>query len=202
MACAEPCRFFNSLFVGKHSHSGYGMILTGVMKMERVRIGRFLAELRHGEKMTQEALAEKVGVTNKTISRWENGNYMPDIEMLQFIGQVFDVSMDELLAGRRLSEKGCRTQKDQNASAAVRESIFSPDEQRVYWKRKWRCEHRARLVCLAVAVSGLLVVPWLIRRPLIAALAPLAGMAAYGYQNNRMMAYVENQLYGLPDNKR
>ena len=51
--------------------------------MNPVKIGKFIAELRRKNGLTQEALGEKLGVTNKTISRWENGNYMPDIEMLQ-----------------------------------------------------------------------------------------------------------------------
>lgn len=53
--------------------------------MDQVKIGKFIAELRRENQMTQEALGEKIGVTNKTISRWENGNYMPDIEMLQLL---------------------------------------------------------------------------------------------------------------------
>ena len=49
--------------------------------MDQVKIGKFLAMLRKKENLTQEELGEKIGVTNKTISRWENGTYMPDIEM-------------------------------------------------------------------------------------------------------------------------
>ena len=51
--------------------------------MDQIKIGRFIAALRRQAGLTQEALGEKLGVTNKTVSRWENGNYMPDIEMLQ-----------------------------------------------------------------------------------------------------------------------
>lgn len=164
--------------------------------MDQVKIGRFLAELRRGERLTQEALAERIGVTNKTISRWENGNYMPDIEMLQILGQTFHVSVDELLAGKRISEEPVSRAEAGKDAAAMKISIFSQDEQRDYWKRKWRREHRALLVCLALAVLALAAIPWLIRRPWLAGLTPLGGVIAYGYQNNRMMAYVEKQLYG------
>lgn len=41
--------------------------------MDQVKIGKFIAELRRGDDLTQEALGNKIGVTNKTISRWENG---------------------------------------------------------------------------------------------------------------------------------
>lgn len=170
--------------------------------MDQIRIGRFLAELRRGEGLTQEALGERLGVTNKTISRWENGNYMPNIEMLQMLSQVFEVSINELLAGRRLSEGEFRAQADENIAAVMKETVFSPDEQRVYWKSKWRREHRGLLAGLAVIALGLLIVPWLLRRPWLAGLAPLACAIAYGYQNNRMMAYVENRLYGSLDEKK
>ena len=49
--------------------------------MDQMKIGRYIALLRRQAGLTQEKLGEKLGVTNKTISRWENGNYMPDIEM-------------------------------------------------------------------------------------------------------------------------
>ena len=50
--------------------------------MDQEKIGKFIAELRKEKNMTQEQLAEKMGVTDKSISRWENGKTMPDISML------------------------------------------------------------------------------------------------------------------------
>ena len=55
--------------------------------MDTVKIGNFLAQLRREKKYTQEQLGLRLGVTNKTISRWENGNYMPSVEMLQLLRQ-------------------------------------------------------------------------------------------------------------------
>ena len=51
--------------------------------MDMVKIGRFLSELRKNHNFTQAELGEKLGVTNKTISRWETGTYMPPVEMLE-----------------------------------------------------------------------------------------------------------------------
>ncbi len=62
--------------------------------MDQIKIGKFIASLRHQAELTQEDLGEKIGVSNKTISRWENGNYMPDIEMLQLLSKEFDVSIE------------------------------------------------------------------------------------------------------------
>lgn len=72
--------------------------------MDQIKIGKFIASLRKQADLTQEQLGEKLGVTNKTISRWENGNYMPDIEMLQLLAMEFHVNINEILAGERMSD--------------------------------------------------------------------------------------------------
>lgn len=76
--------------------------------MDKVKIGKFIASLRRQAELTQEELGEKIGVTNKTISRWENGNYMPDIEMLQLLSKEFDVSINELLSGEKIADEDFR----------------------------------------------------------------------------------------------
>ena len=57
----------------KNSHSRYCILSVEVIFVDQIRFGKFLAALRRREGLTQEALGEKLGVTNKTISRWENG---------------------------------------------------------------------------------------------------------------------------------
>lgn len=69
--------------------------------MDQIKIGKHIALLRRQAGLTQEELGEKLGITNKTISRWENGNYMPDIEMFGLLAKEFYVSINELLAGKK-----------------------------------------------------------------------------------------------------
>ena len=71
--------------------------------MDVQKIGRFLTELRKSHNLTQEELGEKLGVTNKTVSRWENGNYLPPVEILQLLSNLYGVSINELLYGERLN---------------------------------------------------------------------------------------------------
>ena len=52
--------------------------------MDMKKIGVFLAELRKDRNLTQDELGEKIGVTNKTVSRWENGNYLPPVKCCKF----------------------------------------------------------------------------------------------------------------------
>ena len=72
--------------------------------MDQLKIGTFLKLLRKEKNLTQEQLAEQLGVSNRTVSRWENGNNMPDISLLSEIAEFYDVSIPELIYGERKSE--------------------------------------------------------------------------------------------------
>lgn len=87
--------------------------------MDQVKIGAFIARLRRERDWTQEELGERLGVTNKTVSRWENGNYMPGVEVLLLMGKEFDVSLNELLEGRRLEGEEFRAAADKNLACAM-----------------------------------------------------------------------------------
>ena len=70
--------------------------------MDTKKIGAFIAMNRKKKGYTQEQLAEKLGVTNKTISRWENGHYMPDLSLLEPLSKELDITLNELLAGKEI----------------------------------------------------------------------------------------------------
>ena len=72
--------------------------------MDQKKIGSFLKELRKEKNITQEQLAEKLGVSGRTVSRWETGNNMPDISLLVEIAEMYDVSIPEIINGERKSE--------------------------------------------------------------------------------------------------
>ena len=69
--------------------------------MDQQKIGSFLRELRMEKKWTQEYLAEILGVTNRSVSRWENGRNMPDFDLIMELARHYDVSVEEILDGRR-----------------------------------------------------------------------------------------------------
>ena len=72
--------------------------------MNQIKVGAFLKDLRREKGITQEQLAEELGVSGRTISRWETGNNMPDISLLVEIAEYFDVSIPEIIKGERKSE--------------------------------------------------------------------------------------------------
>lgn len=73
--------------------------------MDQRKIGSFLKELRKEKGLTQEQLAEKMSVSGRTISRWETGSNMPDLDILIELSDLYDVDIRELLDGERKSEK-------------------------------------------------------------------------------------------------
>lgn len=90
------------------------------IKMDTQKIGKFLKDLRKQNNMTQEQLGERIGVTNKTISRWETGNYMPPIESLRLLSDIYEVSINEILAGERLSQEHFKEAAEENIATALK----------------------------------------------------------------------------------
>lgn len=72
--------------------------------MNQIKIGNFIATLRKEKKLTQEQLAEKLGVNNRTVSRWENGKSMPDMSLFKPLCKIFGITINELLEGE-ISQK-------------------------------------------------------------------------------------------------
>lgn len=72
--------------------------------MDQVKIGNFLKELRKEKALTQEQLAGQFGVSGRTVSRWENGNNMPDISVLVELAEFYGTDIREIINGERKSE--------------------------------------------------------------------------------------------------
>ena len=87
--------------------------------MDTQKIGKFLKELRKENNMTQEQLGERIGVTNKTVSRWETGNYMPPIESLKLLSDIYQISINEILSGERLTQENYQEAAEDNLTSAL-----------------------------------------------------------------------------------
>lgn len=80
--------------------------------IDQIKIGSFLRELRKEKAKTQEEIAEMYGVTSRSVSRWENGNTMPDLSILVELADYYDVDIREILDGERKSERVEREKKE------------------------------------------------------------------------------------------
>ena len=72
--------------------------------MDQTKVGQFLKQLRKEKGITQEEFAEKIGVSGRTVSRWETGSNMPDISLLVEIADFYDVDVREIIEGVKKSE--------------------------------------------------------------------------------------------------
>ena len=69
--------------------------------MNQEKIGKFIADLRKSKAITQTELAKRIGVSNKTVSKWECGNSIPDYGVFENLCKEFDISINELLNGEK-----------------------------------------------------------------------------------------------------
>ena len=90
--------------------------------MNQEKIGRFIAESRNQVRLTQKELAEKIGISDKTISKWECGKSLPDISYLDTLCRSLDISMNELVSGERLSETNYSVKAEENIMFLMKEN--------------------------------------------------------------------------------
>ena len=163
--------------------------------MDMVKMGSFLAELRKEHNLTQADLGEKLGVTNKTISRWETGNYMPPVEMLEELSNLYNLTINEILSGKKLSTEEFKEMAETNIKETLKASAFSLKEKQEFYKKKWLKDHIAIMVFIGICIVGVFVVGAMMRNLLIGYVAILMLVLAHGWRNNTMMTYVEKHAF-------
>lgn len=89
--------------------------------MDIQKIGAFLKELRKQNNMTQEQLGIRVGVTNKTVSRWETGKYMPPVECLKLLSDIYQITINEILMGEKLNKENYKEASENNITIVLEE---------------------------------------------------------------------------------
>ena len=163
--------------------------------MDMVKMGSFLAELRKENNLTQAELGEKLGVTNKTISRWETGNYMPPVEMLEELSNMYGMTINELLSGKKLSTEEYKEMAETNIKETLKASAFSLKEKQEFFKKKWLKDHIAIMVFIGICIIGVFVAGFLMKESLIGYISLLMLVLAHGWRNNTMMTYVEKYAF-------
>lgn len=90
--------------------------------MNQEKIGAFIADLRKKQGMSQKQLAEAVGVTDKSVSKWETGRSLPEISKMESLCGVLHININELLSGERLSEAVYPQKAEENMMDLIHES--------------------------------------------------------------------------------
>ena len=82
--------------------------------MNQEKIGKFIADCRKKRNMTQSELGEKLGVTEKSISNWENGRNMPDLSLFKPLCNELNISLNDLMSGEKVTEKEYQEKLEEN----------------------------------------------------------------------------------------
>lgn len=115
--------------------------------MNQIKIGEFITTLRKEQGMTQRQLAEKIGVSDKTISKWECGRGLPEMSMMEPLCETLNVNINEFLSGERLSEDIYSKKAEENMMRLMEES-----------EKNKRKNHNIMVVFIAGLLTVLLVV--------------------------------------------
>ena len=125
--------------------------------IDQIKIGSFLRELRKEKELTQEQLAEKFGVSSRSVSRWENGNTMPELGILVELADYYEVDIKEIIDGERKSEIMKKEEKDTIRKVAD----YAEAEKKLVVKRRCIVTFVGTLVCALSIMVGYIVFPQL-----------------------------------------
>lgn len=93
--------------------------------------GDFIAELRKENELTQKDLAERINVSDKAVSRWETGKGYPDVTSLVSLSEYFDVNVNELLSGKRLTDDNIKETADENLISVFEQAQKNKKQQKL-----------------------------------------------------------------------
>ena len=165
--------------------------------MDQVKIGKFIAQCRNEKQITQEELGEKLGVTNKTISRWENGHYLPDIEMMQLLSKEFNISINELISGENIKDSEYKEKAEINLIEVLENSSFTLKEKIDFYKKKWLKEHIfSNIMSFIFWLVFMIILKFQnINSYILGSISGIFVVFLYTIKYNQMMIYVEEKVY-------
>ena len=115
--------------------------------MDQIKIGKFIASMRKEQSMTQRQLADVLNISDKTVSKWECGNGMPEVALMLPLCEVLRINVNELLSGERLDGADYQRKAEENMMELVREREES--------KKKIIL---AVVVCVLTILSGVTII--------------------------------------------
>lgn len=89
--------------------------------MDQIKIGKFIAKTRKEGSYTQRQLADLLGISDKTVSKWETGNGLPDVSLMMPLCDALHISVNELLSGKRLTDSEYQNKAEENMMDLMKE---------------------------------------------------------------------------------
>ena len=93
--------------------------------MNQEKIGKFIASCRKKQKLTQEQLAEKLGITYKAVSKWETGKGLPDASIMMDLCNILEISVNDLLSGEKIAKEQYDDKVDENLIKLQKQKEFA-----------------------------------------------------------------------------
>ena len=104
--------------------------------LNQVKIGRFIATMRKRQSLTQQKFADALGISNKTVSKWECGNGMPDLSLMMPVCEMLQINLNELFSGEKLADVDYKRKAEENILRFVEEAERMK-KNIVAWDRSW-----------------------------------------------------------------
>jgi transcriptional regulator with XRE-family HTH domain/DNA-directed RNA polymerase subunit RPC12/RpoP len=123
--------------------------------MNQIKIGKFIAECRKKANLTQMQLAEKLGITDKAVSKWERGIAMPDTSIMLELCDILGISVNELLSGEKISMEN-NNQKNEQLLLDMAKEL--EQKNKTVWKSMWVI----MIISMTALFSGILIAAFLI----------------------------------------
>ena len=114
--------------------------------MNQEKIGKFIAEKRKENKLTQEQLAEQLNISKNAVSKWERGINLPDVSIMQDLCKILNITLNELFIGEKILDEKYKEVADSNLLNALENSSFTLKEKIAFYKRKWKKEHISKII--------------------------------------------------------
>ena len=123
--------------------------------MNQIKIGRFIAECRKKANLTQMQLAEKLGITDKAVSKWERGVAMPDTSIMLELCDILSISVNELLSGERINMENDNQKTEQLLLDMAKEL---EKKNKAVWSSMWAI----MIISITVLIAGIFIAAFLI----------------------------------------
>ena len=123
--------------------------------MDQLKIGKFIADCRNRKNLTQMQLAEKLGITDKAVSKWERGVAMPDTSIMLELCDILSISVNELLSGEKISMEN-NNQKNEQLLLDMAKEL--EQKNKTVWKSMWVI----MIISMTALFSGILIAAFLI----------------------------------------
>ena len=123
--------------------------------MDQIKIGRFIAECRKKASLTQMQLAEKLGITDKAVSKWERGIAMPDTSIMLELCDILCISVNELLSGEIINMENSNEKNEKLFLDMAKEL---EKKNKTIWSHMWAI----MIVSITVLIAGIFIAAFFI----------------------------------------